>query len=144
MWLIIALRSALPLRLCIQPGCWRVPGQGVTADLHAVAGGPVVDLVAGGEVELVLVRLGRVGLHLVLGRDHVELTRGDRGVRRVAQPARGDRGTEVAARLRRRRAQRRGGRAGVGSHDPGTDQDQRTRHGGQHQPVPATSWSSVS
>ena len=30
----------------------RVPGQGVAADLHAALGRPVVDLVAGGEVEL--------------------------------------------------------------------------------------------
>src|SRR3954447_10894569 len=106
-----------------------VPGQGVTADLHAVRGRPVVDLVTGGEVELVLVRLGRVRLHLVLGRDHGELAGGEGGVRRVVQPAGRDRGTEIPVGLGGRGTQRPGrlGQAGQHRYPAGHQHTEQTR-----------------
>ena len=61
------------------------------------------DLVGGGVVERALGALGGVPLHLVLGRDHVELAVQDAGVRGVAELVRGDGGAEVAALLARPR-----------------------------------------
>ena len=73
MWLIIAWRSVLPRQALHPARLLGVPGQGVAAHLHAALDRPVVDLVAGAEVELAPLRLGGVRLHLVLGRHHVEL-----------------------------------------------------------------------
>src|SRR6185369_12066222 len=102
-----------------------VPGQGVAAHLHAVAGGPVVDRITCAEIELVLVRLGGVDLQLVLGRDHVELTRRDGGVSRVTELAVGDGSAVVAARAGSGGAERGGLRLGGG-------EEKALDHGNNH------------
>src|SRR5690606_2223067 len=103
-------------------GLLGVPGQRVAAHLLAVLHRPVVDAVAGGEVELAPLRLGGVDLHLVLGRHRVELTGGDRGVRRVVQPVRGDGDAEVAAALGRGGTEGALGGLGGGRRDERADQ----------------------
>ena len=64
------------------------------------------DLVGGPEVEVPAGGFGGVPLHLVLRGDHVELPVENRGVRRVTELPRGNRRTEIPARLSRHRTQR--------------------------------------
>src|SRR6185295_7098542 len=94
----------------------RVPGQRVAADAHVVRLGVADDLVGAAVGERVLGGLGRVPLHLVLGRDHVELAIEDRRVDRIAQLVRGDGGAEVATGGGRRGTER-GGRFGAARRD---------------------------
>src|SRR5581483_9053541 len=85
------------------------------------------------EVEVAAGRLGGVPLHLVLGRDHVELAVEDRGVGRVAELAGGHRGAEVAAGRGGLRAQRAGG-LGEAGHQQRRARDRECRGtGGQRQ-----------
>ena len=51
----------------------RVPDKSVTADLEAVLGSKVDNLVSAGKVELALLRLGGIPLHGVLGGDLAEV-----------------------------------------------------------------------
>ncbi len=113
----------------------RVPREGVPADLLATARRPADDLVALGVVEAVLRRLRRVHLHLVLGRDHVELAVRDGRVRRVGQPAGREGGAEVAAGLGGRGLEGGAGRLGGAHTDAGGDE--HGHEGGQGGRPPA-------
>src|SRR3954470_21890794 len=84
-----------------------MPRQRVPPNPLTVALGPLHHPVPGGEVELPPVRLRGIHLHLVLGRDHVELTSRDRRVPAITQPTRSDRRTEVPTTLLGRPTQRR-------------------------------------
>ena len=83
-----------------------MPRQRVTPHLRPVLRRPRHQPVTGRIIELPLTRLRRIRLHLVLSRDHVELTRRDRGIRTITQlVAQLTAATEIPATLRRRRAQ---------------------------------------
>ena len=76
-----------------------MPHQRVTLYFHAVCLGEHHDAIAVGVIEPILGRLGGVPLHLVLGRDIVELGAGDVRVHRLAEMTGAERGAdELAAR----------------------------------------------
>ena len=84
MWRVMASRTAsAPVSVRHPGGQLRVPHQRVAAHLHAVVLRERDDRVGAAEVEDARLRLDGVPLHLVFGRDLVELRRDRLGIGRV-------------------------------------------------------------
>ena len=121
-----------------------VPDERVPPHLHAPRPGVPDELVGGGVVERVAGRLGRLPLHLVLGRELVELAVERLDVRRFAHVALGGGGAEDAAGGGRRVLQgARGGGGGRAGHQQGQEQRRRSEHRDErssHGLVPPWGW----